>query len=640
MSLLTRLEPDLLRNVVDQLDGSSLVNLWLIGSRLLHYALAERGGARKATLAVSAPLTPSRLPQSIGYLKSLTSLEIHTPDIRIGHPARIWRCLSKLNQLRALSLSFWEAEEWMFEMGDALGSFFEDSDEVMSSGFSNMEFRPIASTFPQLESLTLRTQNFFLQNHDLPKLPPSLTHLDVSGNSRIDQNCLSYLASLPKIASLNIAAIGPVSEKIQLPSTITALSIDRNGPFEIPKSFWNDCKMVDIRMRMLPDSILHVPNESLKTCHLLIYCPPTYSLSLEPTHHPDLFSRFHCLSELRLNPTLTFEYATFPSSLRSLTILLPPITQEVRLNLPPLLTSLSIHCRRYFNAAHCFTALANELKQLTTLQVKGDTKAVLFPSTDCFALLPDSLTSLTWTLPLSKIVDKFPPNLVQLSAPQLNFNLLDTALGLLPASLTDISCGLHFTDAQGPLGPLPTNLQSIRFDIPDEAALTSPYFDALLACCSLTSLALHSSKTDWTLEDIKRLPPTLRTLELHANSFDPKGFGILPKGLTKLHITTTRTPISLRGRLHLLPRSLTSLYLFGEFDLVDDDLTHLPRCINHLSLYGDNAFTENALKTMPSSCVFRCSGALSIAYERIKSRIDSQFEDPDPRVTGGDINRS
>lgn len=535
MSTLTRLPSEVLSKVLALLSGTSLVYLWRTGSKHLLTNMSERSGVTEATFYLAGALNPSRLPRMLGSFKALSSLTIIAPGLRIGHPWRIWHSLSKLNLLRTLYLSFVEAEEWMFDGPSKELTISDNTEAARDFRLRFLELRPIASTFPHLQSLRLATGAQFFTDKDLAKLPQSLTYLNLSNHHRLTSACYEYLAALPHITTilLQIFRQAPLDESAKLPKTITSIAVTSvllTIP-EIPRSFWNGCNIIHLHLGMTPSSIEHVPSDFLESITSMIETDPKSS-----------FSRFSRLKSIHLMVGGSAEGRSLPelpSTLEKLKITLTEFRSAEAFNLPPFISDLQLDIQGAFDPALLITALNQEAKHLKSLSVH------FLPLTDPYNVLgplTTPVTSLVWfckrfnwsdigTLPRS------------LTALETNLSLSYMNLSLLPASLTTIRAALRF-DVQDSRHILPKGLTDVKLQFLSRPLLWPWDFPHGLVnhlnTCSLESLSILDNFTlCWDLTSIKALPTSLRSLSLTMMSWPTGSVKLLPRGLSylKLHQT-------------------------------------------------------------------------------------------------------
>lgn len=624
MSALTSLPPELLRDIVDLLCPDWLINLWLTGSRPLHHLLSVRSGVTSLALKkVEGPLSTARLPEMVGLLINLTSLTIKSHSRQIEHPNRIWSCLSKLNQLRMLDLRLQQAEDWMYEWIPA--STGTNNGQVASQA-SQQVLRPIAATFPSLETLKISSKERAFQTKDLPFLPRSLTHLALRSTD-FDHESFENLASFHKLSYLRVDQIAGWCnwEIAKLPSSITSFTCNDIAPF--PKSFWNDTNLVSFRGGITEECVSELPTtlESLfLTCG---YTAQTISL----THLPNL-TRLQ--TELRTAPTLFVCSPNAPlESLPTITIrdMQPSI-------LPSSLTSLRIiaHLNQLESVVPFFKAIGT-LSKLEALEVKAPVVQTSFTH-DVLQYLPPSLKSLTWTITGIRLFNSMhfktiPSTLTQLEAP-----LSAALLELLPRhTLTDLNVTLQIDDkepAPSYLMPdgssvFPSTITTLKLKMESPFYRTEAIDDLLnaLPLPSITNLSvLASYNAHWTLEMTKRLNPSMTFLVLNLHSLEPGCIAALPRHLTRLGLSNsnlqTQRPGFLTGdELKLLPRSLRHLHLIGaDFQFKDEHLADLPSRLLFLQFDGSPLFTSNSINFFPKHCRLFSGATYDPLYLEYKNR--------------------
>lgn len=123
------------------------------------------------------------------------------------------------------------------------------------------------------------------------------------------------------------------------------------------------------------------------------------------------------------------------------------------------------------------------------------------------------------------------------------------------------------------------------------------YFDLVHLPPNLTYLKLDMHE-DMTLESVKLLPRTLKTLILKSNiSFDNKAINYLPPHLTCLKLNANPN-LTLRG-VRALPQSLTSLHVGNCKKLKDNCVAALPRQLEKLWLPCHYYFTTACVPHLP-----------------------------------------
>ena len=262
MRSIDTLDPNAICVILDFLSPTWIINLWLTGDCNLHSLLSKEGSIMSLTLkGPTSILSTSRLPGMIASLSSLTSLSISSPLLRIAHPRRVWNCLSQLSKLRSLCLEFESCDAWMFDV-DQLNSLPASRSQSKSSNrLPIATIRPLATTFPHLESLTMSNYlgKTLFSNEHLSALPPSLTSLTVYNFRQIDQKCLLKTASLPHLATLVFDGAICGVLKDPLPSSITSLALTRASEVQVLPSFWSNSRIIELDLDLQLSSLAHLP---------------------------------------------------------------------------------------------------------------------------------------------------------------------------------------------------------------------------------------------------------------------------------------------------------------------------------------------------------------------------------------------
>lgn len=445
---LESLTAEVLLKIVDDLSPTWIINLWLTGSPQLRRSLATRGSLTSLSLRHPAGyFSTSRLPGMIASLEKLSCLSIHAPLARIAHPARMWKCLSQLSLLHTLDLNLKEVEEWMFEPDDlevGLASFAFDeesppTDELTFSNASSLgiaKLRPLATTYPHLEVLKLRSNNARLfSNKHLLELPPTLTSLLLLGFPHIDEKCLEYTTSLPNLASLTLHPANCLRLDGIFPSSITNFRIASDLKTVAQPLFWSQSNLVSLHMNLLVDHVAHLP-PTLEKLRLQLFSPVF------------AFNHLPRLKTLRLtilgNAALCSGPGDgFPASLEKLSL----YRSHRSSNLPTELLPRSLTALRMaYNADTDAHTIMDQVSTWPRLIVLRITCATRLDATH-LARLPPLLTRLEW-----------------LQNPKTETVLIDEAVPLLPRGLESIIFnGDSATISSTSFGMLPRNLRSLNF---------------------------------------------------------------------------------------------------------------------------------------------------------------------------------
>lgn len=328
--LLSTLHPHILALILDKVGGISLIRLWLTGDRQLHHVLS-RGGVQSANFTLSSGShRTSRLPGVIRFFSGLTSLTIMAPWKRIAHPQRLWDTISVLSQLKNLKLSFHGAEEWLFYPSEdfaRLGSCWLLDDSPAESTASieaeaqvpaGLELRPLESTFPLLESLSLTSPKSLLTIAHLRFLPKTLRVLKLISNGNIDSTAISHLHIFPYLHTICLGAANNNLVEGILPPSVTSLEIgsSEDGPhLNIPRTFWGSSQIIKVYAALDLNSILALPSTVERLQYLAVGTEEWSSVDL--THLSSL--RHLCGLQLYSNGI----YPHIP--------ILPPVVESLRL---------------------------------------------------------------------------------------------------------------------------------------------------------------------------------------------------------------------------------------------------------------------------------------------------------------------
>lgn len=627
MSLLISLPPEVLEKVLNDLSGTWLVRLWLTGSSSLHQMLGNRGAITSAIFNVSHPsaLSSSRWPGMIGNLMRLTSLTIAAGHMRIAHPDRIWRSLSSLKHLRELLMHCDEAEAWMFDFVKGYqplttGAPFADS------GLSSEEvvLRPIASAFPCLEVLKLRTERPFIKPKHIAQLPPSLRTLWL--DSSPIAGCIDYLAKLPLLSDLAFKSY-PYEASAKCPPSITSLVI-RGAEHPFPPSFWKDCNLKSISASMSSAPLLELPStvERLKITS-------RSGLELNSLDHLPHLKRFQCHS------LKSSAMPHFPAGLESLTLMAHyrMILGTNASPLPASLTSLSLHAEDQVDIIPHIKGLKN----LVSLEISNPHN---YPM-DALIGLPDGLKTLKFRYSaqedLSPIVKKLPKGLETF---QVNAGAFLPAASLhhLPRSLTDLYCTLRFPDSECPNleEALPKTMKSLHLLL----SLPHPHIDDLLASLDLSNLAQLKTLglnvvpyPIWTIKTFSLIPSTLHRLNITCAAIVQGALKAIPQDLVSLNLQFQEEDSSIfEEDLSRLPPKLTSLSITHSSP-IDLQKVTLPTSLHSLTFISSD-IPHGAFQHVPRTCSLVVHHQADIQPSALIERLKNKpLADPDPRVTGGDL---
>ena len=432
---LETLYPALLLEIVEYLSPTWIVNLWLTGSFQLRISLSKRGVVTSLKLhGPNGAFSTSRLPGMIACFESLLHLSITSAN-RIAVPYRIWNCLSQLVQLKTLQLEFPEVDEWMFWNNSSESEFATLYNESSIDYYVKMQLyhtmRPIATTFIHLETFKLCNKYTVgvIRSEHLSQFPKSLTSLTVSYPGAFDEKCLEYVASLPKLAELQIGSM--VCSKLSTPSlppSITSLTFERvsfaSGLIE--PSFWIGSNIAKLNLSLHPDSVADLPPTITKL--------KVVGSNLSFQHLPALLE-VEVVSE---RENTQFRMPSFNSPLESLDLEVQQTINNFDLTtICPTVKNLNLRWKspmdfdNAFKYIQCFTKLVTLSLQTPSFEPGH------------FHQLPPTLTSLLWTARGAKFsiddeVAKLPRGLTCLEFPVYSAKLSPSAFQHLPPFLKSL----------------------------------------------------------------------------------------------------------------------------------------------------------------------------------------------------------
>ena len=446
MTSLESLYPDALLIVTEYLSPTWIVNLWLTGSTQLRTSLAKRGVI--TSLSLKGPqgyFSTSRLPGMVSSFESLLHLTIYSPYARIAHPYRIWNCLSKLSQLKTLDLEFPQVDEWLFLIGgidpNFPSLFLEESDHNSSSEPPTTCVRPLATTFPNLETLALSdtSTETQLQNEHLKLFPPSLTSLKLNfrKGGGVNAKCLEYISSLPKLAQLWFVDDFCDRLSIPLPPSITSLSIVCRGSISIEPSFWVGSNMMELLLPIDDASVAHLPPSITK---LKMFALGNLTTPLSFAHLPSLLSA-------DISSPTQLEMPIFNSALETLNLHFSLREGSVQPGAAiSSVEKLYIQWDNCLDLPSAFISLGS-LSKLVKLKIGTDHGV----DASCFEYLPTSLTSFQWNntnmenVIIDTFIDKLPRGLKSLEFPYYSATISTRFFCHLPRSLETLSICLAFS---------------------------------------------------------------------------------------------------------------------------------------------------------------------------------------------------
>lgn len=158
--------------------------------------------------------SPSPPPHVVWNLKSLTSLDLRTKNQSLGPSSSIWSRISRLTQLRTLTMSFFGCAQCLLDDGQS------DSAGALEHSAAP-RLRPLAEAFPFLTELYVHDKilSSAWVEECLGQLPKTLTRFSLAQD--LPWSCLSYIQD-HNIAYLSLALPINVPGDARLPSSITS----------------------------------------------------------------------------------------------------------------------------------------------------------------------------------------------------------------------------------------------------------------------------------------------------------------------------------------------------------------------------------------------------------------------------------
>ena len=675
MILLTTLPIDLWKEIVNKLGGTSLTRLWLSGDRIIQLIMSQRGVLTSAIFTdVSSPISPSRFPGAIGSFQNLTSLQIVSHENRIGNPDRIWAAISKLNNMKSLFLAFPESEDWMFDWELSLDSLFDSQPLQTSTTRCLSGIRPIATTFPLLESITLKSLNGpgRLRNSDLQHFPASILVLDLSDCKLLDFMVFNYIKHMTALHTIHLPSSSRFRNSrffssIRPPSSITSLRIDA-FPLKSNLNFWNCLpSLTCLTSRFAPDKLEELPS-SIQHLEIESWINPIN----QPTPS---FKHLARLKSLRIGSEVT-DNTQNPSpdlgllscaSLETIRFKFgKSFSEDIAHHFPPSLTDINIYTKnrldsRLLSSAHfphltslqCYCKefdvedLAGIPSSLTVLELTESSPTVNGKKDRLYSLIPRGLTSLYLNLGIPpsissfkslprcmrKLVTSISPNDVQ----ALTMTEYAECFKDLPQSLEYLH--LKVSTASTPRG---NRFHSGDVQEDSSSCLLLPVLEGISHLPYLNQLLLNRFDSTWDAKCTSLLPPSLHTLHLYEASISSSFMANLPPSLTKLSqmLGSGGDHGQIDGSfIPHLPPGLRSLNLTQPLEITADQLKLLPKALvsldGNITLSGISA--QEAVLLLPRSCQIVLSPNTSIgqAFHALTCTIRSMpLEDPDPRTIG------
>ena len=638
--------------MLDYLPSCWVMELWLTGSVPLRHLLSQRVSKLSLTAANSSDLSSGRWPRFISELSKLSSLTIYADNKRLAKASYIWECLCQLSDLKQLSITCAEAEDWLFTEDDfnlALPLIFDPEAEDLIDSHPP-EFRPIAEKFLKLESLTLKGDNDRLRPEHLDKLPVSLTHLDLSNNAQMQPSCFTALSKLPLIRSvaLSFGLASHIDEQVKCPPTITNLEMRTNVPLTVPANFWNGCTEL---LRLV----------GLFTLESLLLLPTTLKHLESPWSSRPLPNSFEHLPRLKSLKIATgvMSDCNFPSfsptsKIEALDVSRPTTESGVG-QLLPLATSLtSLSSNWTLKRSASAQSMLEELMRFSNLRSLNliMTCPIL---AQWFEILPPSLTrfrilasgdSYSGDIPEIAInTSKLPRSLRILIVENLTYvRLQPNSYASLPPYLEVLEVHLAPPDqskagaskAQPTSSPqrLPRYLRELRVT---HASSDLVFLEGLDILHTLEVECVQ--KTNWTREMSEKLPRSLSYLSVTTATIQRNSVEALPQSLRSLFLYHQPAQdidnISSKD-FGLLPRNLVTLRCNYQ-SVTNSDLAMLPATLGLLTMKASPEMTPEAWNFLPRSCQWEAgySAESRKTLQSLQTDIKSRpIAEPDPRVRG------
>ena len=640
---LENLPSEILALILDGKTSSSVLAIWLCGSRRLMVSMARSITLLRLSVHANSQMALMSLPSCISSFSNLRHFSAHFSSVSSCRADDIHHRLRLLPKgLQSLALSGLGVAHAMFPV--SLKDDFQWSDYRI--GGNAAQYLDLTrmwywnESFPNMESLEIKDRGarqsswqipIYLGDYIFPYLPRSLITLILNtGTGRFTQ--MEHLPpSLQKLSlpleSLNHSALR------SLPPSITDIDYSMTRDtfdlfFTEPQLFPNLKTLIPITTHALQEYASLIPtsqyphyinniSSALETSALLPLLPSHLtSLTLEG------FESEHALTShllLQLPPTLRTLIANAVQWM--------PITSKMW---PSNLTHLSLHNGGNFGA-HCFSRLPRSLKKLTTRDITAfiDEERATFEISDLQALGRASLQDdekESWSALKDELIerrDRLKNVLRRQAIDQYIETVSQGGLYGLPLGLTELSL---CDPMENFLLLLPPQLTSLH----TRNILFSESFDFwnLLPTYSLTDITLESDALAMIpCDPLKWLPkvvfaphglPSSELKEVSPVSpptIDPALTALYHNHcLLNLQLTLKSvTPEAVGAFIKFLPRNLSSLSLDMEFVngnldstvtiwISEEDLTQLPPRLQFLSFSAVNRLHSSSwLKCLPHS---------------------------------------
>jgi hypothetical protein len=580
LARLVDLPPELLSDILSQVPGFSILNLWKSGNRRLMTTMAN-GGVTVARFVDVAKLSTSRYPKALPHFRHLRVLALEVSS-SIGLPAPLLNTeLKKLPpSLQELTLSCREAEECLFEPAQYdLQALFDTSSR---SPVSPYRLWDLTSSFPDLMKLHIDANIHWLTDDDVPALPQTLQYLHLSHHSHVTAESASKLPRGLQTLGVGQRFAPSPEDASRLPPNLTRLHLSGSA------------KLSEQVFKALPDTITRLDTSLFYITDEMIKCFPQSLRQLAFYYNTHITSKFFdnqppMLTRLRLHSA----YSCI-------------LDEEMTAKLPRTLIELRTDVRVIWSKL----TPTSIPPRLSILEVDGFTY-----TGDTWKHLPDSLLLLSVGQILREdLPSALPPKLSKLEL-KLDLNSKHVSFNFLPQTLLEIAISYH-TNPDSFVPNLPTFLTrlSIRTDI-NLRNKDVPLLPRHLQHLSLQGVTLIDGSSFGDLPPrllslaiilaepfipahASSLPSTLQTLNLmRLAKVEPEAIKFLPRGLLCLHLPSVTT---LSGQVFSdLPPKLQTLRADSLTEVRDEDIGNLPRSVVSISLRGCKSFTKNAERYLP-----------------------------------------
>jgi hypothetical protein len=635
-AILPSVPPDILEKITDLLYGLSVIRLWRTGDKILQWKLSLGGGVRSVHFTETGVGSTSRYPHMLDNFDRLTSLTINMDNGRICDPGMLWIHLSRFSVLENLSLTCVEAEEWLMNSQDSLTDAisFLDEEWLPHEPFEPIpRLKPIASTFNHLSYLKLAATKSYLRDEDLADFPLSLTRLDLPINDTLTPQCYTNFKGKHLLHIETSWGQKYDSESVRkLPQSLTTINMTMWDAIEYV-DYWPP-NTTEIRAAMNGKSLQHLPmnltrleltNMTFGGSHpsaCLTHLQNLKTLILRSYYQHDLNELPGFPSQLE---TLNLEVElsnvhpnvpnpSLPAGLLSLTIFAYMTLDEEKLvkMIPKGLTYLRVQHRNHFTGK-LLGSLSQHLKHINIYQ-----KQYGIPT-----YKPEAgLKNLFQTEPLS-------PFLTYLTIRNTGC-ITANAFAKLPQTIMTLELNI-LGEVGAETAHLPKYLSHATFHCADAAKWNLEAFENLPP--HLHTFHLHSSKTTFTEEMVRKFSPTLKSLSLSGIHFHDDFVPLLPREIT--YFSWIGSPaVTSQSYIHL-PRELRGLDTPDTPIINDKDIKDLPRYLTRWNIPHNATVTSACLPFLPPALKYLTADKhpLSPAFESsLKRRRNDPLVTPDPRI--------